>query len=165
MKKALSSAVAIYRQYRSAKVNSRAYRILRYLVVTVVVGYILLLCFPQVLFAHGISYRNFSVYSRESLDQSIYAVLDRADSRLAASDINNVGVRPKIFLVNGFNLYSLLSLYLGRNSFGKGYAIHPTNNVFINKSDLAKDLVFKDTLTNNQRSLSGVIAHETTHLL
>jgi len=58
-----------------------------------------------------------------------------------------------------------LSLYLGSNSFGKGFPALPTNNVFINKSDLAKDLVFRDAPANAERSLSGVISHETTHLL
>jgi hypothetical protein len=165
MKRALSSAVAAYQRYRSAKANSRAYRIVRYLVFSTVVAYMLLLSFPQVLFAHEISYRNLTVYSREPLDQNIYAVLDRVESRLAASEINNQEVRPKIFLANSFGLYAGLSLYLGGNSFGKGFAILPTNNVFINKSNLAQDLVFRNSATNDQRTLSGVIAHETTHLL
>lgn len=165
MKKALLSAVAAYRKYKAAKANSRAYRVLRYLAVSIVVSYVLLLCFPQVLFAHEISYRNLKVYSREPLDQNIYAVLDRVESNLATSEINNQEVKPRIFLTNGFSLYALLSLYLGSNSFGKGYAALPTNNVFINKSDLAKDLVFRNAPANNERSLSGVLAHETTHLL
>lgn len=165
MKKALSSGLAAYRRYKAAKANSRAYRILRYVLVSTVVAYVLLLSFPQVLFAHEISYKSFTVYSREPLDQNIYAVLDKVESRLAASEINNQEVKPKIYLTNGFSLYALLSLYLGGNSFGKGYAALPTSNVFINKSDLAKDLVFRNAVSNNQRSLSGVIAHETTHLL
>jgi len=165
MKKALASVIGVYRQYMAAEANSRAYRVFRYLVISIVVSYVLLLCFPQVLFAHEISYRNLKVYSREPLDQNIYAVLDRVESRLATSEINNQEVKPKIFLTNGFSLYALLSLYLGSNSFGKGYAALPTNNIFINKSDLAKDLVFRNAPANNERSLSGVIAHETTHLL
>jgi len=165
MKKALSSALSAYRRYKAAKASSRAYRILRYLFVSIVVAYVLLLCFPQVLFAHEVSYRNLKVYSREPLDQNVYAVLDKVESRLATSEINNQEVKPKIFLTNGFSLYAVLSLYAGSNSFGKGYAVLPTNNIFINKSDTAKDLVFRNAPANNQRSLSGVIAHETTHLL
>jgi hypothetical protein len=165
MRIALSSALTAYRRYKAAKANSRAYRVLRYLVVSIVVGYVLLLCFPQVLFAHEISYRNLKVYSREPLDQDIYAVLDRVDSRLAKSEISNQDVKPKIFLTDSFSLYALLSLYLGSNSFGKGYAVLPTNNIFINKSETAKDLVFRNAPANSERSLSGVIAHETTHLL
>jgi hypothetical protein len=165
MKKAISSALAAYRRYRAAKANSRTYRILRYAFVSLVAAYVLLLCFPQVLFAHQISYKNLTIYSTQPIDQNIYAVLDRVESRLATSEINNQEVQPKIFLTNGFSFYAALGLYVGGNSFGKGYAALPTNNIFINKSDLAKDLVFRKSAAHNERGLSGVIAHETTHLL
>jgi len=165
MNKALTSALATYRQYRAAKAKSRAYRIFRYLLFSAVIAYVLLLCFPQVLFAHEISYGNFRVYSREPMDHEINAVLDKVDARLATSGINTPAVKPKVFLTNNFTLYRVLSLFLGANSFGKGFAALPTENIFINKSDLAKDLVFRNAPAPNQRSLSGVIAHETTHFL
>jgi hypothetical protein len=122
MKKALSAAIAAYRKYRTAKANSRAYRILRYLPISIVVSYVVLLCFPQVLFAHEISYRNLDVYSMEPLDPNVYAVLDRVEFNLATSEINTQEVKPRIFVTNGFSLYAMLSLYVGSNSFGKGYA-------------------------------------------
>jgi len=165
MNKALTSAIAAYRQYREAKNKSRAYRIFRYLLFAFVIAYLLLLCFPQVLFAHEISYGNFQVYSSEPMDQQINAVLDKVDARLATSGINTRAVKPKVFLTNNFTLYRVLSLFLDANSFGKGFAALPTENIFINKSDLARDLVFRRAPANNQRSLSGVIAHETTHFL
>jgi hypothetical protein len=56
-------------------------------------------------------------------------------------------------------------LYLGGNSFGKGFGALPTDNVFINAHDLANDLVFRDAAEYNRRTLSGVIAHEVTHLV
>lgn len=135
---------------------------LRHLPAGIAVIYLSLLCFPQVLFAHELSYRNLIIYSREPLDKSIYDVLDRVESRLAGSEIKG-DIKPRIFLTNGFDVYALLSLYIGSNSFGKSYAALPTDNVFINKADVAKDLVFR-TAPPNQRSLSGVIAHEITHL-
>src|SRR6185503_18166466 len=165
MNKALSSALSAYRQYRAAKAKSRAYRTVRYLFVSLAAVYFLLLIFPQVLFAHETSYANASVYSREPLDQNIRAVLDKAEARLATSEINTPEVRPRIFLTNSYRLYSFLSLYIGGNSFGKGYPLLPTSNVFINQTDVARDLVFRKAPINNERSLSGVIAHETTHLL
>ena len=165
MKKALASTLAAYQQYRAAKANSRIYRIGRYLFVSMAATYFLLLIFPQVLFAHEISYGNATVYSREPIDQNIRTVLDKAGARLANSEISTGEVKPKVFLTDGFRFYSFLSLYIGGNSFGKGYPLLPTNNIFINKSDLAKDLVFRSSPANNERSLSGVIAHETTHLL
>lgn len=165
MKKQISSALAAYKQYRVATSNNKAYRIVRFLVVSLVVVYVSLLIFPQILFAHEVSHKSFKVYSREPLDASVYAVIDQVESRLSTSPINDERVQPKVLLTNSFRWYSALSLFIGGNSFGKGYALLPTTNVFINKADLTKDLVFRNAPANNQRSLSGVIAHETVHLL
>jgi hypothetical protein len=159
---ATSALVTAYRRYQAAKTRTGANRVLR-LLPWMAAAYILLLCFPQVLFARELSYRNLRIYSREPLDNGIYDLLDRVESRLAASDIGT-DVTPRIFMTNGFDVYALLSLYVGRNSFGKSYAALPADNVFINKADIAKDLVFRNTPAPNERSLSGVIAHEITHL-
>lgn len=40
------------------------------------VAYILLLCFPQALFAHEVTHHNFKVYAREPVDPNVHAVLD-----------------------------------------------------------------------------------------
>lgn len=165
MNNTLSSAFDAYRRYRAAKAKSKLYRAGRYIFLALAAAYVLLLCYPQVLFAHQISYKNFTVYSRKPLDQNIYAVLDEVEARLATSEINNTHVRPKIFFTNSQQLYSALSLYIGANSFGKGLPVLPTNNIFINEADVAKDLVFRKAPAYNTRSLSGVVAHEVTHLL
>lgn len=165
MKTTMSSALRSYREFRAAKRRNKPYKIVRGVLLLLTAAFILLLSFPQLLFAHQTTYKNFRVYSREPLDQSIHAVLDKAEARLATSPLNDDGVKPKVFLTNSYSLYRGLSLNIGWNSFGKGYALLPTSNVFINKSDLARDMVFRDSATNNVRSLSGVIAHEVTHLL
>ncbi|HKO61098.1 MAG TPA: hypothetical protein VJV03_08065 [Pyrinomonadaceae bacterium] len=165
MKKRLTSFINAYREYKLAKSKSKAYRALRNVIVIAVAGYLLLLSFPQVLFANEVSHGNFKVYSREPFDQNIYQVLDDVNSKLAASPINDPSVKPKIFLTSSHRMYACLSLYVGGNSFGKGFAMLPTSNIFINKSDVTKDLVYRRAAEHGQRSLSGVLAHETTHLL
>ena len=165
MKPTLSSAIASYRQFRIAKANNRAYRISRNVVIVLAAAFLLLLSFPQLLFAHETSYKNFKVYSRQPLDQNINAVLDKAEARLATSPLNTDEVKPRLLLVDSFRLYKGLSLYLGANSFAKGYALIPTNNIFFNKCDPSRDLVFRDAPSNSERSMSGVVAHEVTHLL
>jgi len=140
-------------------------RTLRRALLAAALGYLLVLSFPQVLFAHEISYRNIAVYSRQPLGKEIYAVLDRAEARLAASAIQDEGVRPRVFLTGGFNSYAWWGLAVGRSSFGKSYPLLPTGNIFINKSDPARDAVLRRATAHRERSLSGVIAHETTHLL
>lgn len=155
----------MYRRYRAAKAKSKLYRTARYLFLGFAAVYMLLLCYPQVLFAHQVTYKNFTVYSREPLDQSVYAMLDKVEATLATSEINNTAVKPKIFLTNSHQFYAALSLYIGGNSFGKGMPVLANNNVFINKADVANDLVFRKSPEYNSRSLSGVVSHEITHLL
>jgi len=150
---------------RANKAKGTPRRIVRGVMLLLGVAFILLLSFPQLLFAHETSYKQFHVYSREPSDQHVDAVLDAVEARLATSTINDDRVTPKVYLTNSYRLYRSLSLNMGWNSFGKGYPLLPTNNIFINKSDLAADQVFRDAAMHNTRSLSGVIAHEVTHLL
>ncbi|HEX7294425.1 MAG TPA: hypothetical protein VF251_01650 [Pyrinomonadaceae bacterium] len=165
MRNSLSSALSSYREFRAAKARNKPYKIVRGVLLLLTGAFVLLLSFPQLLFAHQTTYKNFHVYSRAPLDQNINTVLDKVEARLATSSIKDDNVRPRVFLTNSYGLYRGLSLNIGWNSFGKGYALLPTSNVFINKADLASDTVFREAPTNNARSLSGVIAHEVTHLL
>lgn len=145
--------------------KNRTYRVARSVLLLTASAYVLLLCFPQPLFAHVIRSNGFTVYSRVPLDANINSVLERAHGRLIASPLYASHVKPNVFLLNSTRLYASLSLYVGGNSFGKGFAMLPTTNVFVNAHDASKDLVFRDAPANNVRSLSGVLAHETTHLL
>jgi len=131
----------------------------------IVAGYLVLLCFPQVLFAHEVTYKGYRVHSSERLDSHVFRVLDRVDSLLAASPIQNRGLTPQIFLASSTAQYGAVSLFIGGDSFGKSFSVLPRDNVFINAHDLANDRVFRDAPDRNVRSLSGVIAHEVTHLL
>ena len=162
---AMTNALDAYRRYRTARANSKLYRTFRYIVFSAVAAYVLLLCYPQVLFAHEISYKNFTVYSREPLDQNIYTLLDKVEAGLATSEINNTQLKPKIFLTNSHRFYSALTFSIGGNSYGKGLPLLPTSNIFLNRSDVQNDLVFRRAATHNSRSLSGVMIHEVTHFL
>jgi len=132
---------------------------------SVTLAYILLLCFPQVVFAYETSHGNFRVYSQRPLDDGLVAVLDMAEAKLSASGIDDPRVATRIFISDSHGLYALLGLYVGRNSFAKSYPLIPIDNVFINRSDVARDVVFRDVPKDRERSLSGVIAHEVAHLL
>jgi hypothetical protein len=149
----------------AAKTRSKTQRVLRYLAASAALAYIFLLSFPQVLFAYEVSHGNFTVYSRAPLDPNIHRILDGVKARLKASGIDDEKLEPRVFISDSHGLYATLGLYVGRNSFAKGYPLLPTANVFVNKSDVAHDLVFRDAPTDRQRSLSGVLAHEVTHLL
>ncbi|HLM01799.1 MAG TPA: hypothetical protein VK400_12145 [Pyrinomonadaceae bacterium] len=162
MKKYLASAFDAYRQYRSFKKRNRAYRIFRYALTGIFAAYFLTLVFPQYLFAHQVSRNNFKVYARQPLDEKINHVLDAAQERLAKSPIYDKDITERIFISDTFAFYIFQSP-LSRKSFATTLPV--IGNIRINKADVAGDSVFRETQTDNQRSLSGVIAHEVTHNL
>ena len=161
MKKIIASTLSAYHQYRAAKANSKAYKVLRYFVTAIFMAYLLTICFPQYLFAHEITHRNFKIYSREPFDDHIYNVLDDAEARLSRSTIYDREVSRRVFLTNSHGLYAFLSNKAYR-SFANSLPF--INNIIINKSDVADDLVFLNRPQHDRRSLSGVIAHEVAHL-
>jgi len=145
--------------------KTKIYRTARYALLAFAAVYVFLLSYPQILFAHEVSYKNFTVYARDPLDQGVYPMLDKVEAQLATSPLNTPDVKPKVFLTGSHRFYKVLSLYIGATSFGKGFALLPTSNVFINAADVDRNLVFRPAPVNNQRSLSGVVSHEITHLL
>lgn len=161
MRKVINPTLNAYRQYRAAKAKSKAYKVLRYFVTAVFVAYLLTICFPQYLFAHEVRYQNFKVYSREPFDKRIYKVLDDAEARLSKSTIYDRAISRRVFLTNSHGLYAFLSNKAFR-SFANSVPL--INNILINKSEVADDLVFLNRPKHNKRSLSGVIAHEVAHL-
>lgn len=161
MKKIVTSALNAYRQYRAARAKSRAYKILRYFAMAVFAAYLLTICFSQYLFAHEVKYRGFQVYSREPLDGSIQKVLDDAEARLSRSSIYDRETSRRVFLTGSHAMYAFLSNKAFR-SFANSLPF--IDNILINKTDVAQDLVFLNRPEHNRRSLSGVIAHEVAHL-
>src|SRR5688500_5776427 len=105
MKNFLSSAVGAYRQYRNFKKQSRAYKIFRYTLTGIFAAYFLTLVFPQYLFAHEVSHKNFKVYARQPLDENINHVLDLAEERLLKSPIYDKDVMERIFISDTFGIY------------------------------------------------------------
>ena len=139
----------------------RLYKLVSIIISTVAIGYLLLLYFPQPLFAYSTKHESFQVYAREPLGPELREVLDRAEARLKRSQIYDGTSTRHVYLTNSFATYALLS-HKAYWSFANNIPF--VENVIINKSDLASDRVFTDRETNNTRSLSGVIAHEVTHL-
>jgi hypothetical protein len=161
MKRIINATINSYRQYRAVRGRSRAYKVARYCGTALLVAYLLTICFPQYLFAHKVTYSKFQVYSRGPFDQSIYKVLDDAEARLSKSTIYDGDASRRVFLTSSHGMYTFLSNKAFR-SFANSLPL--VDNILINKSDSAHDLVFLNRPEHNQRSLSGVIAHEVAHL-
>jgi hypothetical protein len=147
------------------RLKTTARRAARIAPLAAVIAYLTLLCFPQPLFAHAVTRGSFTVHSREPQGAALDDVLARAEARLAASPLYTKDVTPRICFVGSTRLYAAMSLGWGGDSFAKTYGALPTSTVLVNACDPARDLVFHPAAAHGSRSLSDVIAHETTHLL
>jgi hypothetical protein len=123
--------------------------------------HVLLVVFPQPLFRHYRTYKNFTVYMRQEVPAEITDVLDRVDALLAASEINDPHAHHKIFLVNSYRLSRYL--FLRNVHFGANPA---TGDTFITNADVANDVArceMLDASDTRLRTLSETIVHEITH--
>lgn len=157
--KIINSAFNAYRKYRKFTKTNKKHKAVSYSVMVILAVYCLILVFPQFLFAHEVSYKNFNVYSRQLLDENIKRVLNSAEAHLIKSPIYNKDFQENIFIADSFGLYKFLTIK--GNSMGS--TIPVIGHSRINKSDIDNDLVFRNSEPPNSRSLSGVIAHETMH--
>ena len=139
----------------------RVYKIVSIVVPIAAVGYLVLLAFPQALFAYATEHGKFRVFAREPLGDEIVRVLDKAEEKLKSSPIYDAEVRRDVYLTGGHGMYALLS-HKAYMSFAN--SVPYINNIFINKTDVRADRVILNREFSNTRSLSGVIAHETAHL-
>jgi len=163
MKNFFSSALGIYRNYRNFKKTNKIYKTykrLEYVFLALFLAYFLTIAFPQYLFANHVTHGKFQVYSRQPFDENIDRVLDSAEARLVKSPLYDESAARRVFLTDSHNFYYFLSNKSFR-SFGSSVPL--LDNILINRSDIAGDRVFMDRAVRNNRSLSGVIAHEVTH--
>lgn len=126
--------------------------------------YILILIFPSFLFANNLEYKNFTVHyhSNEINLEQLKSVLDNSENLLKSSELFNPEINQDIFLCNNFNEFTFFALF-SRKAFAVNYPL--TQNIFLSKSSISKNSISRNDKENNERTLSGVIAHEATHSL
>jgi hypothetical protein len=75
--------------------KTKIYRTARYALLAFAAVYVFLLSYPQILFAHEVSYKNFTVYARDPLDQGVYSMLDKVEAQLADLAAQHAGCQTK----------------------------------------------------------------------
>jgi hypothetical protein len=101
----------------------------------------------------------YDVYAATPPDPRLSAELARAGQLVAASPIDDRAIRPTLYLTDGGWRWRFLSLAQG-DAFGLTRAEFAVT--ILNRSDTAQDAIFA---RGYRRTLSGVVAHETTHVL
>lgn len=85
----------------------RGYKIASTLVAVVGVGYLVLLMFPQGLFAYSVERGKFRVYSREPVGVEEWAgALDKAEEKLKGSGLCDAGVRSDVYMTSHRAIYA-----------------------------------------------------------
>ncbi len=144
-------------------IRSRKAKIANYSLGGLLAIYLIIIAFPNFLFGYTFKYKNFVVRSTTALGGNIQTILDQAEHNLSAAEIYDESLTEDIYLCNDYFLYSLLAP-LARHAFACNYTL--VNNIFIAKCDIDRNLANKnDKQDNVSRSLSQLIAHETTHSL
>ena len=122
------------------------------------VAYLILLVYPQPLFAHSITAHDITLYSRHPLSPQAVERLAQARALVNRSELASPHRTERVFLCDNPWLYRVFAP-LAATSFA--ISMNFTNNIFIANADIAADRVTSSS--RSHRPLSGVIAHEITH--
>ncbi|MGB1219676.1 MAG: hypothetical protein ACPG4W_07840, partial [Flavobacteriales bacterium] len=136
--------------------------ILHKLIIAVVSVYVLSLMFPQIWFSNQFKYKNFSVYyhDNELNINELKSILDTSSQLIEQSAYYKPEHQQKLFFCSGFTEFSFFALG-SRKAFAVNYPI--SQRIFLSKTSIHNNQSFRNGEQQNRRSLSGVIAHETTH--
>jgi hypothetical protein len=125
-------------------------------------AYLLLLAFPDVLFAQQVTHGAFRVASDEPIDARIAAVLDAAAARLARSPLDDPRMEHRVYLCNTPLRWRLLAP-LARGAYGTTYAL--SGHSVLAHVDIPANLAYREGPRYNRRPLDSLIAHERMHAL
>ena len=103
-----------------------------------------------------------TVYAERAIDPRIGSELARADGLLRASPLYTGPLDRSLFLTDGGWRWRLLAIQSpGAFAFRRPFS----SAIVFNRSDTGADRVTNGRAVGNTRTLSGVIAHETTHIM
>ena len=144
------------------KIIKRIFKIALLILLTGVLTIVLIILFPQPLFAKKMNYKKFTVYSNNKIDNSIKAVLDNAINLVEKSELYDSNYKYNIILCNN-SFYNKIDDKL----LGVGRTARATlNNVIIKvRIDPENNLAFPTFHKACEENLTEVIAHEMTHCM
>lgn len=103
-----------------------------------------------------------TVYAERPIDPRIGSELAHAEGLLRASPLYTGPLDRSLFLTDGGWRWRLLAIQSpGAFAFRRPFS----SAIVFNRSDIGADRVTNDRAVGNTRTLSGVIAHETTHIM
>ncbi len=150
---------------RRQKPKTRLGLVLRYVEWAIVFGglfFLALHLYPQVLFAHSYSHGELTIYQRSKLPPEVADRTVEIADLVSRSELDVPGHRHRVFVCNDPWVFRLFTP-IHSKSFAVSIVF--TNNIFVADADLSSDLARSGRLRFNQRTFSGVAAHEIIHSL
>jgi hypothetical protein len=144
------------------KLFRRIFKITSLTFLAAVLTLAVIILFPQPLFANKMSYKKFTVYSNEQIDDAIKTILDNAINLVERSELYDSNYKYDIILCNS-SFYNKIDDKL----LGVGRTARATlNNVVIKvRVDPANNVAFPTFHKACEENLTEVIAHEMIHCL
>ncbi len=132
--------------------------------VTITAGYLVLLAYPQPLFAYELTHAGLTLHADRPIPASMAATLERVRARLDRSPLYDGTITPQIFICNSpwrFALFARQNYRVG--GVADGFV---GQHVFLRESDLADDRLIGPSgqPVPADRPLSYFITHELMHI-
>ena len=126
----------------------------------VVCLYLLVLAFPEPLFAYSLAHENFRVYSRHAVDPRVREILDEVNRRLSRSEINVAALTHRVFILDtpAWN-----SFFNGPYRAAMGRNCEIGNAIFIPGLDVRLGRVVH--FDGRSAEAASILAHECVHTL
>jgi len=125
-----------------------------------IIAYGTVLAFPEPLFAHKYSYKNFVIYSRTPIDDRIKPELDVVSQRLAKSELNDPTMVHRVFVAGSASWYAFFNGPY-RGAMARNYEFN--NSIFVPQLDLSAEKVVH--VDGRTAPIATILAHEMTHTL
>ena len=144
------------------KIFKRILKITLLAFLAAIITIVIIILFPQPLFANKMSYKKFTVYSNHTIDSSINPVLENAINLVEKSELYDCNYGYNVILCNN-SFYNKIDDKL----LGVGRTARATlNNVIVKvRIDPENNLAFPTFHKACQENLAEVIAHEMIHCL
>ncbi|MCD4796075.1 MAG: hypothetical protein K8R49_02755 [Candidatus Cloacimonetes bacterium] len=134
-----------------------------YIIIVLALLFILFVLFPNLtIYRHKVIYKNFRIYSDKEIDGSIHQILDEVEKKLSCSEIYNDHMKYRMYLSSSIKLYAVF-VPGQKDAFAAAFPIF--KNIFVSQTDVKNNKVYRNSVEDNERSLSSVLAHEAVHIL
>lgn len=144
------------------KIIKRIFKITSLTLLAGVLTIVVVILFPQTLFANKMSYKKFTVYSNDKIDNSIKTVLDNAMNLVQKSELYDSGYNYNIILCHNTFYNKIDDRLLG---IGPAARSRLSNVIIKVRIDPKNNLAFATFHKACEVNLTELLAHEITHCL